>query len=197
MSMPSNSDERVSVSCDDCYFRQELLCALKTKVPCPTFRSTAGRVRRIAGVAAKPTRQVRIPMPMRPTADATPIEVSAIPAAMAPHDAAVGSGHQQPFNEVSREAIFTLRDAHVDTESAAVPSVERPCMPPPRDVVFARAAAAERSDRSSTLVVAIDEQPAEQLSAFDAGPAVRSDGSHRSSRIAQRIAMRYPGIAPA
>jgi hypothetical protein len=26
-------------SCDDCYFRQQMLCALKLDGPCPTFRS--------------------------------------------------------------------------------------------------------------------------------------------------------------
>ena len=27
------------VTCEDCYFRQNLLCALDTDEPCPTFRS--------------------------------------------------------------------------------------------------------------------------------------------------------------
>ena len=26
------------ITCDDCYFRQELLCALALDAPCPTFR---------------------------------------------------------------------------------------------------------------------------------------------------------------
>jgi hypothetical protein len=26
------------VTCDDCYFRRELLCALRLPAPCPTFR---------------------------------------------------------------------------------------------------------------------------------------------------------------
>jgi hypothetical protein len=25
-------------TCDDCYFRRELLCALRLEAPCPTFR---------------------------------------------------------------------------------------------------------------------------------------------------------------
>lgn len=29
------------VSCSDCYFRQEALCALATEAPCPTFRLAA------------------------------------------------------------------------------------------------------------------------------------------------------------
>ncbi len=28
------------ITCDDCYFRQEGLCALAGNVPCPTFRAT-------------------------------------------------------------------------------------------------------------------------------------------------------------
>ena len=27
-----------SISCDDCYFRKHMLCALKLDEPCPTFR---------------------------------------------------------------------------------------------------------------------------------------------------------------
>ena len=34
---------RSEVTCDDCFFRREGLCALAGNVPCPTFRaSTAG-----------------------------------------------------------------------------------------------------------------------------------------------------------
>ena len=28
-----------AVTCEDCYFRQNMLCALKLAEPCPTFRS--------------------------------------------------------------------------------------------------------------------------------------------------------------
>jgi hypothetical protein len=30
--------KRAEVTCDDCYFRQALLCALVLEQPCPTFR---------------------------------------------------------------------------------------------------------------------------------------------------------------
>jgi hypothetical protein len=30
--------KRRHITCDDCYFRQELLCALRLDAPCPTFR---------------------------------------------------------------------------------------------------------------------------------------------------------------
>lgn len=33
--------KRSDVSCNDCYFRQEGLCALATETPCPTFRLAA------------------------------------------------------------------------------------------------------------------------------------------------------------
>ena len=32
--------KRTPVTCYDCYFRQEGLCALTGNVPCPTFRAT-------------------------------------------------------------------------------------------------------------------------------------------------------------
>jgi len=32
--------KRIPVTCDDCFFRQEGLCALSGNVPCPTFRAT-------------------------------------------------------------------------------------------------------------------------------------------------------------
>lgn len=32
--------KRTPVTCADCYFRQEGLCALAGNVPCPTFRAT-------------------------------------------------------------------------------------------------------------------------------------------------------------
>jgi hypothetical protein len=30
--------KRTNVTCNDCYFRQSLLCALQLDDPCPTFR---------------------------------------------------------------------------------------------------------------------------------------------------------------
>ena len=34
--------KRIPVTCDDCYFRREGLCALPGNTPCPTFRATTG-----------------------------------------------------------------------------------------------------------------------------------------------------------
>jgi hypothetical protein len=33
--------KRAQVTCADCYFRRAGLCALRTEVPCPTFRGYA------------------------------------------------------------------------------------------------------------------------------------------------------------
>lgn len=33
---------KVKVSCDDCFFKQNDLCALGASKPCPTFRPAAG-----------------------------------------------------------------------------------------------------------------------------------------------------------
>ena len=30
--------KRRTITCEDCYFRRELLCALQLDAPCPTFR---------------------------------------------------------------------------------------------------------------------------------------------------------------
>jgi hypothetical protein len=32
---------RAEITCDDCYFRRELLCALCLPEPCPTFRAAS------------------------------------------------------------------------------------------------------------------------------------------------------------
>jgi hypothetical protein len=33
--------KRTEVTCDDCYFRREGLCALPQETPCPTFRAVS------------------------------------------------------------------------------------------------------------------------------------------------------------
>ena len=34
---------RSEVTCDDCFFRREGLCALTGNIPCPTFRAASSR----------------------------------------------------------------------------------------------------------------------------------------------------------
>lgn len=178
------------MTCDDCYFRQELLCALKTRTPCPTFRATAGRSRRSGpATMATPQQAPLIPLPVRaPVGDPDPVS---IPAAIADDrtTAAVPAGSQPHFGQESSEATFTLREAtRVDVPEAAATI----CLPPPREVVFAtrRAVAADR-DRSSSLVVQVAAEPP------GAPMPLIAAGTPRSSRIAQRIASRYPGITSA
>jgi hypothetical protein len=48
---------RSEVTCDDCFFRRQGLCALLTQAPCPTFRAAG------AG-SLEPPRQPRlVPLP--------------------------------------------------------------------------------------------------------------------------------------
>jgi hypothetical protein len=35
--------EQRRITCEDCYFRRELLCALRLDEPCPTFRPASAR----------------------------------------------------------------------------------------------------------------------------------------------------------
>jgi hypothetical protein len=52
--------KRTPVTCDDCYFRQEGLCALPGNVPCPTFRAMAG------GALAPPPQPRLVPRTLEP-----------------------------------------------------------------------------------------------------------------------------------
>jgi len=49
---------RLEVTCDDCYFRQEALCALPGNVPCPTFRTMS------AGALSPPQHPQLVPRPL-------------------------------------------------------------------------------------------------------------------------------------
>jgi hypothetical protein len=50
-----------SITCDDCYFRRELLCALQLDRPCPTFRRATSR-------GLVPPRQAPLVAPVNPSA---------------------------------------------------------------------------------------------------------------------------------
>ena len=52
--------KRTPVTCDDCYFRQEGLCALPGNVPCPTFRAMK------AGSLAPPPQPRLVPRALGP-----------------------------------------------------------------------------------------------------------------------------------
>jgi hypothetical protein len=53
------SGERMSVTCDDCFFRRAELCAIPGNTPCPTFRP-ANAVR-APGKRPEPVAKVRVP----------------------------------------------------------------------------------------------------------------------------------------
>lgn len=52
--------KRTELTCDDCYFRREGLCALTGNVPCPTFRTAS------AGSLTPPRQPTLVPRPLRP-----------------------------------------------------------------------------------------------------------------------------------
>jgi hypothetical protein len=180
--MPSDNNGARGVTCADCYFRQELLCALKSQVPCPTFRATVGRARRAPATMAVPVQAPLVPMPVHVRPDDMPV---VLPAAIADEVTAptVAAANAAPFGTGSSEATFTLRDAVADAAYAA-----------PR--VPLRAAAAGRSG-GDTLVVEVADAPEHQLTALEPELVpVRVAQPGLSSRVAQRIASRYPGVRP-
>jgi hypothetical protein len=50
--------KRTQLSCDDCYFRQSGLCALRVDAPCPTFRLASSGSLTPPGQAPLITRQL-------------------------------------------------------------------------------------------------------------------------------------------
>ena len=50
------------VTCNDCYFRRAGLCALRTEVPCPTFRAHT------LGTLGPPPQPRLVPRPLAPVA---------------------------------------------------------------------------------------------------------------------------------
>jgi hypothetical protein len=52
-----------AITCEDCYFRRELLCALRLDEPCPTFRPASKQ-------GLVPPRQAPLLAPMRAAQEA-------------------------------------------------------------------------------------------------------------------------------
>jgi hypothetical protein len=50
--------KRPEATCDDCWFRQEALCALRLERPCPTFRAS------VRGELAPPQHPRLVPRPL-------------------------------------------------------------------------------------------------------------------------------------
>lgn len=176
--MPVHRGQR-AVTCDDCYFRQELLCALQLEKPCPTFRATVGR-------APEAPRQAQLV----PVGQLTvPTRGDGVGLSLAP---AFESG--EPFAAMSAEATFSLSDA--DPSHTVVQA--REALEAPRasvshiGPVAAQAAAAARQSGVS-CVVECDDGAAGLPAPTAVGdePAVRLRGT-RVARVAQRVAQRYP-----
>ena len=218
--------ERVSraVSCDGCYFRQELLCALKTDTPCPTFRATVGR-----GIAAPQQAQL-IPV-TRPAAQVAAQVASQV--VESPRVAHAAPTAQPPFAASDDEANFTVSEARMaDPEAAQVPrmpvpivqaqAVQQsldPALVPHKLATMARVEQAMRSAAASrggvvtepvrsvaasrgggvSVVVDVERQD-EQLFVAPTPIEVPVQGpaqprDSRVSRVARRVAERYPQAA--
>lgn len=192
------------VSCASCYFRQELLCALKTDTVCPTYRASTGR-------RLEQPRQARlVALPVVGTAAAT---ATMEPAAMAvaggarhthlplhpaTTDAAPAAEVSQPapFASSAPESTFSLRELCRDEPDPAATA---------GDLVAAAATelrvAAASIDLGNECVVEIEPQAATStslagpVSMLDRGAGRSAAGAgheDRASRIARRIAQRYP-----
>ncbi len=201
--MPGHQVGGRAVSCADCYFRQELLCALESNRVCPTFRATVGRR------LARPLQAPLTPIPAmmaaaEETAPDVPVVVAPERVHVAPshHAVEIKSGNirtadEVPFSESSVEARFSVQDARPerDMQPAAVRALPAAVQSNLHQEVSlpvherSHRAAAARTNFGNELVI-----PMEALEA--AVPVVRRGmNASRSSRIAQRIAARYPNSA--
>lgn len=183
--MPITEHGNRGATCADCYFRQELLCALQTNSVCPTFRATVGR-----GIA-RPRQAILVPLPMvQRDADV----LRDVPPAIQMRDSirAQGSARharelaETPFSSAAAESTFTIRDAEATSlDEAVVPARD---VADPRPVL--RSVASQRA-RSAEIVVPLDDEVTD--SDRGSSVAVRDGGDDsRASRIARRIAQRYP-----
>lgn len=167
--MPEHSGE-VGVSCSDCYFRQELLCALKTERVCPTFRRTVRRDQ-VATAA-----MVSIPQP------GVVHRVEAVEALA--FDARPSTDLIE--KKQSPCAVVPTRDATPLFDHEPMVS-ETPQSP-------ARAAAATRTD-ATEISIEIDVDP-DQITLSDEKPQSSRSLTYtdqRRTRITSRVAERYPG----
>lgn len=223
--MPGKQVGGRAVSCADCYFRQELLCALESNRVCPTFRATVGR---------RPARPLQAPLTPIPammaaaSADMPAPQVAVAPErvsqiAHTPYTPDVrqdqpDTGTAAPFSDGSEESQFSVQDVRTghgkspdlratrDVSACDAASPVRALEP-----VLVRATskvqapvrvAAARQDFGNELVIPIDDRDEAVYtqagaSGGSAGVMYRGVNPSRSSRIAQRIAARYPNSAAA
>jgi hypothetical protein len=189
--MPVSKGAGRAVSCADCYFHQELLCALPGDRVCPTFRATVGRR------PAQPLQAQLMPLPTRAQLDDAVMPVprvmpapARIPTPQQQPAAVVAARQAAPFSETAQESRFTIRDAH---------EIATPAQDP--NIVPVRVAAA-RVDFDNELVVPAH-SPTPSPTEYLAGPSaprervgLRGFSASRSHRIAERIAARYPNSTP-
>lgn len=167
----------VRVTCDDCYFRQELLCALEVEVVCPTFRATVGRKRR----PAAPKQAPLVPMPVMHT------RTEEVVVARAPFGAHEPESNFSVRDVAPTEQPVPARELVQVVASEVASAAARYAAPQPP----ARAAAAGRSPEvaSVTVPVAAEGEP-EQVAL-----PLASHDTARFGRVSRRIAERYPHLA--
>lgn len=180
------------VSCKDCYFRQELLCAIPGNDGCPTFRPTVGRA------AVAPAQAPLIPIVAQVALRSAGVPVGAVaaigsapaaaPMLRAEAQAAAGEEEGVPFAGLSPEATFTVHE--VQEAPVSVPA------PAP----LLRNAAAGRVGGEQCIVELVEDREPVAIAAEGMGAPVSGIGgaarrvidAGRTSRVARRVAERYP-----
>jgi hypothetical protein len=188
-------------SCEDCYFRQELLCALQRDSVCPTFRATVRSERQAAGAAAvanvvsvtQVASPVQVAAPLRAVAAAVATEVAPVER---PVDVVQLDLGPEPFCGDAPEANFSLVEmceSAQPAEQRVVPAREAVRVPR-LDPVSLRAAAASRQVGEQCVVEFEAEGSDQEGEREPVRVAVAAFGSEagRVARVTRRIAERYP-----
>jgi hypothetical protein len=173
--MPEHSGE-VGVSCSDCYFRQELLCALKTERVCPTFRRTVRRNQQDDSAVTIPEPGV--------VHQVVAVQAEAFQARPAE---SVIRNDQPPAKANTQDT------APISSVQDVTPLFEHEPLVSETSEVPTRAAAASRTD-ASKLSIEIEVDPEQISLATETHRPNRSLSytDQRRSRIASRVAERYP-----
>lgn len=193
-----------AVSCSDCYFRQELLCALKSNRVCPTFRATVGRNRKVVSsdqltvFPSMPQLERAIdPAAHLPTVVTAPQRVSTLRQSDIPAQDPSSSG--EPFTSNAPESRFSVAEVHApsDTTNTDQVLVRVRASRHDHDRQAPARVAAARVDFDNELIVDAGERLDEVAVTSRSYVPLRGFSHSRSSRIAERIAARYPGSSPA
>ncbi len=170
--MPQFGAKR-EVSCADCWFRRELLCALQTDEPCPTFRQVVGRSKR----PERPDQAVLIPLAMPQVADSPAVSPTPVPRPSrivdpVPMRPAATRPTVDPRPVEGPSKVAAARRNTVSTCVVEIPDLDSGGAAPSGTAtsVSGSSTSAERSSFSSTA----------------------GSGIALSGRIASRISARYP-----